>query len=370
MADHAFSPVYRQVTEILRGLVLDGEYRPGERIESDRALAERFGVARLTMRKAIKELVDQGVLVRGRGKQGTSVSPDPPILHPQEPAESANLGLCFLDLYRSTHPYFSRLTKALTDYCDRAGVPFTVCVVHASDIFYRRDVPVVRAIREGSVRGLLLAGRMSIEDIYALRILRVPHVWINHELASESIPATLADYADGAFSAVSHLLELGHRRIALLLGTPRNRASYLSAAGYRLGLRSGGIEFEPRLVVQGSFVEESGYQMAREVLSHEPRPTALFAADDLIACGAMKAAHELDLRIPEDISIVGYGNLVSPYATAPSLTTLEIHLEEMAVAAAELLENICSGHTIEDAQRVFRPDLIVRESTGPARNTS
>ena len=134
-----------------------------------------------------------------------------------------------------------------------------------------------------------------------------------------------------------------------------------------LGLRGGGTEFDPRLVVRGSFDEESGYRMAREVLSGHPRPTALFAVDDLIACGAMKAAREAKLRIPEDLSIVGYGNLVSPYATVPSLTTLEIHLEKMALAAAELLAEIRSGRAVDGARAVFRPELVVRESTGTAR---
>ena len=83
--------------------------------------------------------------------------------------------------------------------------------------------------------------------------------------------------------------------------------------------------------------------------------------------GAMKAAHELNLRIPEDVSIVGCGNLVSPYATEPSLTTLEIHLEKMVVTAAELLDKICSGSMVEDTHTIFSPELIVRQSTGPAR---
>lgn len=367
MASQLFSPGYCQVSEILRNLILEGEYKLGGRIDSDRALAERFGVARMTIGKAIKQLVDEGLLIRGRGRQGTLVCDTPRPVCVQEGTAVAHVGLCFLDLYQSTHPYFSRLTRGLREHFSQANRPFAVYVIHASDLFYRRNVPLVRALAEGRIRGLLLAGKISIEDIYALRTSKVPHVWINHELGGERIPAALVDYASGASVVVDHLLELGHRRIALLLGHWRNRATELSLMGYRLTLKLRGIEYDPQMIAQGSFDEESGYRMALKVLKQKPRPTAIFAVDDLIACGAMKAAYELNLRIPEDVSIVGCGNLVSPYATEPSLTTLEINLEKMVVAAAELLNKLCSGSIVEATHTIFSPELIVRQSTGPAR---
>jgi DNA-binding transcriptional regulator YhcF (GntR family) len=132
------------VSEILRNLIMEGEYLPGGRIDSGRALAERFGVARMTIVKAIRELVDEGLLIRGKGRQGTLVSSVRPGARTQKPTQAAHVGLCFLDLYQSTHPYFSRLTKGLTDYCNNKGSPFAVYLIHASDIFYRRDVPLVR----------------------------------------------------------------------------------------------------------------------------------------------------------------------------------------------------------------------------------
>jgi len=369
MGRRIFTPVYRQVMDLIRTHISEGHYRLGELIDSERVLASRFNVARMTVVRAVRELIDQGVLFRQPGRRGTFVHTRPSVVNGLGTPEAGKptIGLCFLDVYSSAHPYFSHLITSLTDQCTASQLSFSVYSLHAGDIFYQRECALMRAIRAGDLSGLLLAGRMKTEDIFGLNSLKIPYLWINHEIPGETVPAVLVDYTDGAFSVVRYLVELGHRRIALLLGTAGNRASYESLVGFKLGLRSAGVPFDETLVSKGYFDEKSGYRMAKAILTAtEHVPTALYAVDDLIACGAMKAAHELNVRVPQDISIVGTGNLVSEYGTTPALTTLEIHLEKVAQASFDLLRRIGAGNCDDDLRMIFRPELIVRGSSGPA----
>jgi LacI family transcriptional regulator len=366
MGSKAFSPIYRQITDLICSQIREGDFQPGQAIDSERVLAKRLNVARMTVVRAIRDLIDHGVLYRRPGRRGTFVKGDSPCPQALSTARTrkSTVGLCFLEVYRSNHPFFSKLIKAAGEECTRNRLGFTVYSVRAGDIFYQRDGSIMRAIRDGDVRGLLLAGRMDTGDMVGLKNLGVPYIWINHEIPGENIPTVLVDYADGAFSMMDYLVHLGHARIALLMGTAHNRASYESRVGYRLGLRRFGIAWDEDLVRHGGFDEESGYRMAKAVLSLDRRPTALYAVDDLIACGAIKAAHELGLRIPDDVSVVGCGNLVSEYAVSPGLTTLDIHLAKLAGVAFDLLNRICAGQSNADLRLTFCPELIVRGSSG------
>jgi DNA-binding LacI/PurR family transcriptional regulator len=365
---NTFTPVYRQITDLIRNQIHEGDFQPGTPIDSERVLAKRFNVARMTVVRAVRDLITDGILFRQPGRRGTFVRMNMPRAKVLSTGtkQKTTVGLCFLDVYRSSHPFFSKLIQAAGDLCEKNSMKFAIYSVRAGDIFYQRDEAIMQAIRDGDLRGLLLAGRMDIADMCGLRNMGIPYIWINHEIPGENIPTVLVDYADGAFGMVNYLAHLGHKRIALLLGTTHNRASYESLVGYRLGLRGAGIALDESLTKQGYFDEESGYRMARELLDLPQRPTALYAVDDLIACGAMKAVHELGLRVPEDISVVGCGNLVSEYAVSPGLTTLDIHLTKLTGVAFNLLTQSGAGQNNTDYRVTLCPELLVRGSAGPA----
>ncbi len=369
MNSKVFAPVYRQITDLIRSQIREGDFQPGQTIESERVLAKRLNVARMTVVRAIRDLIENGVLYRLPGRRGTFVKSDLSCLHAAGTVtkQKSTVGLCFLDVYRSNHPFFSKLIKATGEECLKNNLSFTVYSVRAGDIFYQRDEAIMQAIREGNLRGLLLAGRMDIGDMCGLRKLGIPYIWVNHEIPGENIPTVLIDYAEGAFGMMDYLMRQGHTRVALLMGTTHNRASYESLVGYKLGLRSAGITLDENLVMRGYFDEESGYRMAKELLALKRRPTAIFAVDDLIACGAIKAAHELGLRVPDDISVVGCGNLVSEYAMAPGLTTLDIHLAKLTGVAFDQLNRMCAGQSNSDLRMTFCPELIIRGSSGPPK---
>jgi DNA-binding LacI/PurR family transcriptional regulator len=171
-----------------------------------------------------------------------------------------------------------------------------------------------------------------------------------------------------AREATTHLVELGHRRIAFISG-PLNLTSVQDRlAGYRLGLEERGIGRDDRLVREGDFQSESGYAAALSLLQGEPRPTAIFAANDRMAIGVMAAAADLGLKVPDDISVVGFDDITMASYMRPTLTTVAIPGYEVGASAMRLMLRLFAG---EECSRVtwLPTNLVVRDSSGPPRET-
>lgn len=194
----------------------------------------------------------------------------------------------------------------------------------------------------------------------------IPLVVVNPKddpnLGAHSIGAT--NWA-GGLTATQHLLQLGHRRIAMLCGDDDSLISRARVSGYRDALDSAGIAVAKELVVPGQFTYESGLQQAQQVLDLDQRPTAIFAGSDFQAMGALEGARRRGIRVPEELSVVGFDDLVVASMTAPPLTTVRQPLEQMGAAAVELAldllgERAPQSHHVELATR-----LVERGSTAP-----
>lgn len=353
----------QQLVDVLRTAIEEGRYKPGDRIEPERQLAARWGIARLTAAKALDALARQG-LVQRQPSRGTFVTDrSPGITIDRQLARIERVGFCFLDVYESTHPYFARLTRALAECCATSDSELSVFTTQPGDLYYRRPRPLTRALLAGAVDGVLIAGRMKTEDIFALERSGVPFVWINHEVSGADVPAVVVDYASAAFQATRHLVQLGHRQIALIVGTPRNRASRLTSIGFRLALDVADVPPSSALSRHGRFDSETGYASTLDLLRSDTPPTAILAADDFIAGGALNAAHELGLAVPADLSIVGCGDFFAPHHTTVALTTSDIHLEKVARKAVDLLRQVPPNGAANIDDVLVKPDLVIRDST-------
>lgn len=172
------------------------------------------------------------------------------------------------------------------------------------------------------------------------------------------------DETRAAFEMVTHLVSLGHRRIAHIIGHPAHGASGWRLAGYRQGLENGGIEFDPSLVVAGEFSFESGVSGAAKLLDLPQRPTAVFAANDDMAAGVITVALERNLRVPEDLSVCGFDDTPMSRHIFPALTTVHQPTHEMGrLATQELLASI-QKREVRGMLRVPYA-LRLRRSTGP-----
>ena len=168
-----------------------------------------------------------------------------------------------------------------------------------------------------------------------------------------------------AADMVEHLVSLGHRRIAHIVGHPAHGASGWRLTGYRQGLEKAGLRFDPELVVPGEFSFESGVLGAEKLFSLRKRPTAVFAANDDMAAGVIRVALERNLRVPEDVSVCGFDDTPMSSQIFPALTTVHQPSHDMGRLAT--LELLASIRTPESGRMLHIPyALKVRRSTGPA----
>ncbi|WP_055532050.1 LacI family DNA-binding transcriptional regulator [Streptomyces graminilatus] len=180
----------------------------------------------------------------------------------------------------------------------------------------------------------------------------------------DDVPSVGATNWQGGLAATRHLIDLGHTRIASISGPSRMMCSRARVDGYRAALETAGLPVDPALLKAGDFHHETGYRAGLDLLRSPDRPTAVFAGNDLQALGLYEAARELGLRIPEDLSVVGFDDLPIARLVGPPLTTVRQPLMEMAETAAKLVLNLGREENPSGATRVeLATSLVVRNST-------
>ncbi|MCL4394950.1 MAG: LacI family transcriptional regulator [Chloroflexi bacterium] len=227
----------------------------------------------------------------------------------------------------------------------------------------------VDMLSRGMADGLLLIlPRHPEAYLRVLRQRRYPHVLIDHQGIDDRGPAIGATNWQGAFDATQYLIELGHRRIGFICGSMDLGCARERLAGYQAALKHFGLPADPAMVREGDFFQTRGYSAADELLSMPTPPTAIFASNDVSAFGVMEAVRDHQLRIPDDISIVGFDDVPQATQVHPPLTTVRQPLEQMGRAAARLLLKIIQEPK-HPAQRVDLPtELVIRETTRKPRD--
>jgi DNA-binding LacI/PurR family transcriptional regulator len=215
---------------------------------------------------------------------------------------------------------------------------------------------------------ILLLSQLTASQRGELRARRLPFVVID----PRGEPGPHVSYVgatnwSGGLAATRHLLDLGHKRIGIISGPADLLCSRARHDGYRAALDTAGIGFDESLVTWGDFLVDGGYARALQLLSLPAPPTAIFAGSDLQALGVLKAARELELHVPDDLSVVGFDDLPLACWSSPPLTTVRQPLSDMAAAAVEIvLETDPAGGA--DRRVELATDLVVRESTGAPRD--
>ncbi|MEK1930641.1 MAG: LacI family DNA-binding transcriptional regulator [Pararhizobium sp.] len=220
---------------------------------------------------------------------------------------------------------------------------------------------------------IINAPRPNDERIALLHRLGMP--FLVHGRSETDVPYAWLDIDnEGATKrATTHLLDLGHRRIAMINGRPGVTFSLHRDKGYRDALVERGVPFDPRLIAHGHFTDEVGFRFARSLLEQSPRPTAIVAGSMMTALGVYRAARSLDLVVGKDISVVAHDD-VSPYLNAdnmaPSLSTTRSSMRAAGTRSAELVLQLLSGKSPTDIHELWPIELIHRESTGPVSAVS
>ncbi|GAA3091905.1 LacI family DNA-binding transcriptional regulator [Streptosporangium carneum] len=224
----------------------------------------------------------------------------------------------------------------------------------------------VEAFLELRVDGLVLLGIAPTSETLIEATGYTPTVVVGErDIELGGVDIVVDDDQLGARLAIDHLVDLGHRRIAHIEGA-RSSSGRFRCEGYLVAMRRHALA--PYIMVeQGECTEEGGAEAARKLLTRDPRPTAIFAANDTVAIGVLAAAAELGLRVPEDLSVVGYDNTHLAGTQPISLTTVDQPRRAMGRSAAALLSDRIGDPGKSSRLREVTPQLVVRRSTGPAQ---
>jgi LacI family transcriptional regulator len=200
----------------------------------------------------------------------------------------------------------------------------------------------------------------------AIERQQVASVVICFDARPLAVPVVAAENRLGARVAVNHLLELGHRRIAYIAGNPGTGQSAERERGYADALQAAGIAPDPALVVNGAFVQPGGYAATEQLLALAVPPTAIFAANDEMAFGAIDAINSRGLKVPHDISVIGFDDIPTASCVFPKLTTMHQPFDAIAAYAVREVVGMIAGQVSGPARIAFPAKLTVRDSTGPA----
>ena len=206
-----------------------------------------------------------------------------------------------------------------------------------------------------------------------LRRQQIPFAVVDTDSAtSASVPTVGSNNWNGGLLAARHLLELGHRRMAVISGPQDVLCSQARVAGFRSGLDEAGLVMDPHLVRYGNFYMHAGYEHAMELLDRADPPTAIFAGSDMQAMGVLRAARRLGIEVPAELSVVGYDNLSVSAWTDPALTTVNQPLRDMAGAATRMLLDLARGIEPASTRIDLVTELVVREAPRrfPVRRSS
>ncbi|MDP9797891.1 LacI family transcriptional regulator [Catenuloplanes nepalensis] len=269
------------------------------------------------------------------------------------------IDLVFNDL---DSPWAVEIIRGVEDVAHAAGVGTVVSAIHQRSTSARQWLQNLRARATDGV--IFVVSDLSPPLLAELRRLNIPMVVVDPAgVPAVDTPTIGATNWAGGLSATEHLLSLGHRRIGFIAGPKRLLCSRARLDGYRAGLEAAGIEVEEELLFQGDFYHESGFAGGAAMLELDDPPTAIFASSDQMAFGVYEAVRRRGLRVPDDISVVGFDDLPEARWASPPLTTVRQPLAEMGLLAARTVLRLAQGEEIETPRIELATDLVIRDST-------
>lgn len=354
------TPLYKQIVDHIKSQIDCGEIHAGEQLDSQQSLASKYHVSLITIKRALNELINEKVLFSRIGK-GTYVSTET-IKSTFD--EHVNIGLLLRDL---NSPYFSRVIETIENRASELG--FNLLVATSSNSPEKED-QIIKRFLEVGVHGLIIGMTTSrfkgTDIIQEMHAKDFPYVIISY-VENDDLNYISTDHQYGAYLATEHLIKIGAQRIGYIsteegypLGEVRKRGFLEALDEYNKAYYP---ELEFRVKGRGEWQEyDSGYQIGQEVINASHPPEAMFIYNDLTALGFQKFLLEKGMRIPDDIAIIGFDNIMRGQIAPIPLSTIEQPITLIGKKAVDSIYSIKQNQEVE-FPIILRPTLIVREST-------
>jgi LacI family transcriptional regulator len=266
------------------------------------------------------------------------------------------------------HPFFQQVLVGLKHGAGALGYDLLLFATDEPGNGFGGTHSYLRRAGHHGVDGVVVMGYDPNDpEMRRLVASGLPCITIDADPGEPHCGYVMSENREGAAQAVRHLHELGHERIATIAGPQRTWPGAERLDGYRDEMRRLGAEVRRTYVIEGDFYDESGYRATRQLLELAEPPTALFAASDLMAAGALRAASELGVRVPEDLAVVGFDDIEVAGLIQPSLTTVRQEMHDIGAAAAEGLGRMIDDPETQPVRRTVPTRLVVRSSCGARR---
>jgi LacI family transcriptional regulator len=265
-----------------------------------------------------------------------------------------------------TNPYFTSMARGVEDVAGASNYAVIYCNTDESET---KEEKYANILAQRQVDGVLLVpacGNAKIINFLESNDISV--VVLDRRVSGVNTDFVRSDSEDGANRLIKLLIGLGHERIAVITGPKKVSTAVDRVKGYRQALVDAGLN-ENELIYYGSFTQQSGYDFTKQAMLQSPKPTAIFAANNFILLGVVKALRELQLKVPEDVSVVGFDDFPESMLVKPFFTAVLQPAYEMGRLAAELLLKRISGELSGECQKIILPtEIIERESSGPKKD--
>ena len=327
--------------------------KTNERLPGERVFAQELGISYMTARKAVDNLVAEGVLYR-IPKKGTYVA-NPDLV------KLKNIGY-FLDSSIKegvSSPYYSMIFSALEKEASKMGYALT---------YFSSSAESVSLKLLEKLDGVIISCFPRIENIVRQMNAQLPVVCIDNRSPDESIPSLTIDNFNSVVDSINYLCSLGHERIGFITGLDDSDIGRNRLDGYLSALKNHGINENMSLVFKGDYSFETGRNGADYFLSLNTPPTAIMCANDTMAVSTIKELNRKGLKVPDDMSIVGFDNVTIASQITPALTTVSVPFQNIAKHAVGLLDSVINNDVLEDRHMTLPCRLVLRDSSAEYKN--
>jgi DNA-binding LacI/PurR family transcriptional regulator len=353
-------PRFLQLYQLLKAEIISGKYACYEPIPSQQQLIDAYQVSLITVRRAIEKLSAEGYILRRQGK-GCFVAPatDWQINRSQV----LQIGVIVSSIANS---FFPEIIEGMEQYLHTVNAQLTIS--HSQWQAAHERSHINSFLRNGC-HGLLISPSQDCQAYRKLQEEGVPFVFFNHYFPDAGFPYVITDDRNGVKAAIDHLIARGHRRIGAVIGGSGKATALDRLAGLRDSFAAAGLEWKDSwLSWQKNFTYDEGVEGARELFAREPALTAIFCSSELLATGTAAYLLNRGYRIPEQMSLVAFGDSDTSRFFKIPLTTIAQPTTEMGATAARLLVEAVQDRPVDADQIVLPCRLIIRESTAQARN--
>jgi DNA-binding LacI/PurR family transcriptional regulator len=261
------------------------------------------------------------------------------------------------------NPYFPELIRGFQATAWDRGFDVLLCNTQYDTA---RTQAIIQKLRESDVRGVaIMTSSIDRGRISALIDAGIAVVFCNLSPPERFVSTISIDYQRGVSEAIKHVAGLGHHRAAIIAGPESNRTAVMIKQALVTGLQEHGLALS--CLVSSSYEVDAGASAVRAVLSSPEKSTVIFCGSDLIAMGAMSALERFGVEIPDDISVIGIDDIPFAFLARPPLTTIRVPREQVGVVAFEALQKMLKKKRRQGADHYVETELVVRNSTGPAR---